>query len=60
MYDLYGPQPGAAGEYIATGAFGDFLQLPCGRQKDHQARFRIYVDGKVVATHDFAYPITGR
>ena len=60
IYDLYGPQPGTAGQFSATAAFGDFLQLPCGIQKDHKATFRIYVDGRVVASREFTYPLAGR
>lgn len=60
IYDLFGPRPSSAGEFNRSGAFGDFLQLPCGLEKEHKARFRIYVDGRMVASREFTYPIADR
>ena len=46
--------------FRATGAFGDFLQLPCGSAKTRKTAFTIYVDGHAVATRDVTFPILGR
>jgi len=51
-------QPG--GRLITGGAFGDFFQIPCGSQKGGKTTFKLYVDGKVVASKDVSYQIAGR
>jgi uncharacterized protein (TIGR03437 family) len=51
-------QPG--GRLITGGAFGDFFQIPCGSQKGGKTTFKLYVDGKVVASEDVSYQYAGR
>jgi uncharacterized protein (TIGR03437 family) len=53
-----GLQPG--GKFIMSGAFGDFFQIPCGLRKTGKTTFAFYVDGRMVASQEVAYPIVGR
>ena len=50
----------AGRKFVMSGAFGDFLQIPCSARKTGNTTFAIYVDGRMVASQEVAYTIAGR
>jgi hypothetical protein len=46
--------------FSASGAFADFLRIPCGSLKNRKTTFTLYVDGKAVTSQDVTFPIAGR
>ena len=50
----------SSGRFYTSGSFGDFFQIPCGSQKGGKTTFKLYVDGRVVASKDVAYQLAGR
>ncbi len=50
----------SGGRLGMDGGFADYLQIPCGSRKTGKTLFELFVDGKVVASQEVTYQISGR